>query len=428
MNSCAITNHGNMNSFPHWFLYSKKLKEEKNIDFKPIYGMEGYYIESIQEWKKLKETLKEEKKQAKAAEKELKKKLKEEKETNDEVELVVEDEQETKSKTRNPLNERRHLVLLAQNQIGLKNLFKLISLSYQGDNFYKFPRIDLEMLKKYNEGLIVSSACLGGILAKSYWTEQENGLDAIKRAMKETALKFIDIFGDRFYGELQWNAFKEQHIVNKLIIELSQELNFKLISTNDFHYPKPDLWKDRILYKKIGWLNKKDEKKELPSSLEEVGCELYPKNGNQVWEAYKKYSAINNEVYDDKVILGSIEETYNIATNRIENYKPDTAIKLPKFIIPENTTADEELTRQAFEGLKLKKLDNKEEYKQQLNKELSVIKENKFSEYFLMMKAVFNKANEVMLIGTGRGSGAGSLVSYVLGLTRYRSFKMELIF
>ena len=89
--------------------------------------------------------------------------------------------------------------MLAQNQKGLNNLFKLISLSHQGDNFYRFPRIDLEMLKKYNEGLIVSTACLGGLFGGTFFEYYDQGIDIVRSEMKKIAKQFIDIFGDRFY-------------------------------------------------------------------------------------------------------------------------------------------------------------------------------------------------------------------------------------
>ena len=147
MDAMAITNHGNLNSLPYQISAVQKMKE-KNIDFKPIFGVEAYFHHSIKEWKEIKDSQKTISKSTKTDE--------------EEVTLTVEDEAESKSLSKNILNKRRHLVLLAQNQKGLNNLFTLISESYQGDNYYRFPRIDYEMLKKHSEGIIASSACLTG--------------------------------------------------------------------------------------------------------------------------------------------------------------------------------------------------------------------------------------------------------------------------
>ncbi len=185
---------------------------------------------------------------------------------------------------------------LAMNQTGLNNIYKLVSSSHQGDNFYRYPRVDYELLKKHNEGIIASSACLGGIYAGDYWDNREEGPDAILAAMRSTTEKMIDVFGDRWYGELQWNDIPEQHKLNQFIIKMHHEFGIPLVSTADSHYPNPDAWKDRELYKRLGWLINQAQQApewmttELPDGVDEIGYELYPKNGDQMWESYKKYS------------------------------------------------------------------------------------------------------------------------------------------
>ena len=418
MDAMAITNHGNMNSLPYQIIHSEKMNSEGR-KFKPIYGIEAYFHHSISEWKALKESQKTLKKNGAS------------KTEDDEVTLTVENEEESKSSTKNVLNKRRHLILLAQNQVGLNNIFTLISKSYQGDNYYRFPRIDYDMLKAHNEGVIASSACLGGIYAGDYWENYEGGPKAILEAMRDTTKKMIDIFGDRWYGELQWNDSKDQMLLNKYIIELSKEFGFKLISTADSHYPRPEMWKDRILYKKIGWLNKKDADKTLPASVDEVGYELYPKNGDQMLASFEHYSKLHEMEFDRELVLRSIEETHDIAFSRIETFKPDTTVKLPSFVVPQDTTADEELTRLAnlgLEGLRIRSQKKREEYQSRLDRELNVIKQNNFSQYFLTMKAIADRANGMMLSGPGRGSGAGALISYLLGITQVDPMKWELQF
>lgn len=414
----ALTDHGNMNGLSYQVLHVQKMRESGK-EFKPIFGVEAYFHPSIAQWKIDKEQIKADKEANKKANKEV---------LEEEVELTVEDESASKSAIKSVLNKRRHMILLAMNQKGLSNIFKMVSLSYQGDNYYRFPRIDYEILKQYNEGVIAASACLGGVYAGDYWENLEKGKEAILDAMRETTRKMMAIFGDRWYGELQWNSASQQHDVNQFIIQLSKEFGFKLISTADSHYPRPELWMDRILYKKIGWLNKSDEEKVLPKTVDEVGYELYPKNGDQMFDSYKKYSEQVGVSYDDELVKQSIEETHDIAFNRIENFLPDTKVKLPNFVIPAGMTADEALTKMAKDALKKRKFPNKKDYEQQLEKELSVICGNKFAQYFLTMKAIIDKANDVMLIGPGRGSAAGSLVSYLLGITQIDPLKWELQF
>ena len=410
MDALALTDHGSANGLSYQVLHAKKMKDQGK-EFKPIFGVEAYFHPSIEEWKKQKEEI------------EANKKTK----SKEEITLTVEDEAESKKAEKNVLNKRRHLVLLAQNQTGLNNIFTLISNSYKGDNYYRYPRLDYELLEKYNEGIIASSACLGGIYAGDYWENRENGSEAVIQKMRETTKRMKSIFGDRWYAEVQWNAIPEQHELNQFVIQVAKEFDVKLVSTADSHYPRPELWLERTLYKKIGWLNVKGADRSLPTNLEEIGYELYPKNGDQMWEAYKKYSSDCGQRYDDDVILQSIEESYDIAHNRIESFLPDNSVKLPSFVVPPGKSADDALTDLAEQGLQEKKL-RRQIYRERMELELKVIRENKFSQYFLTMKAISDRANELMLTGPGRGSGAGSLVCYLLGITQADPLRWDLQF
>ena len=410
MDALALTDHGSANGLSYQVLHAKKMKEQGK-EFKPIFGVEAYFHPSIKQWKEQKEEI--------DANKKTKKK--------EEVTLTVEDEAASKKAEKNILNKRRHLVLLAQNQTGLNNIFTLISKSYKGDNYYRYPRIDFDLLEKHNEGIIASSACLGGIYAGDYWENRENGSEAVIQKMRETTKRMKSIFGDRWYAEVQWNAIPEQHELNQYVVQIAKEEGIKLVSTADSHYPRPELWLERTLYKKIGWLNVKDADRSLPTTLDEIGYELYPKNGDQMWESYKQYSSQCNQEYDDNLILQSIEETYKIAHERIENFLPDNSVKLPSFVVPPGKNADQALAELAEKGLSEKKL-RKQVYRERMEHELTVIKENKFSQYFLTMKAISDRANELMLTGPGRGSGAGSLVCYLLGITQADPIRWELQF
>ena len=286
----ALTDHGNMNGLAYQVLHAKKMQAEGR-DFKPIYGLEAYFIPSHEKWREEYDKAMEDKKRARSIAK------------DSASGATVEDEGASK-RSQDILKARRHLVLIAQNETGLKNLFKLVSDSYRSDNFYRYPRVDYAMLKEYNEGIIAASACLGGVYAGNYWSasihdEEGNrtGCDesAALEAMRETTRNMVDIFGDRWYAEIQWNNIPQQHELNQLIIKVAKEFGVELISTADSHYPNPTAWKDRELYTRLGWLGKgglpEYMKSDLPDGVEEVGYELYPKNGDQMWESYKRYSA-----------------------------------------------------------------------------------------------------------------------------------------
>ena len=414
----ALTDHGNQNGLAYQVLHAKKMKAEGK-DFKPIFGVEAYFLPSLESWKKEYEEHKQDKKKKKDID-------------QSRSATTVEDDGASKKSVKNILNSRRHLILLAQNQTGLTNIFKLVSASYSKECFYRFPRIDYDLLREHNEGVIAASACLGGVYAGNYWENRDDGPDAVMKAMRETTEQMMSIFGDRWYGELQWNNIAEQHELNQYIIRVSKEFGFKLISTADSHYPSPTAWKDRELYKRLGWLGKgrlpEWMSTELPAGLEEIGYELYPKNGTQMWESYKQYSKECGVEYDDELVMNSITETHYIAHNRIESYLPDNTVRLPDFVVPAGYTPDAALTAACVDGLRYFDLHEKKEYVERLKRELTVISERGFSKYFLTMKAIVDHANKVQLTGPGRGSAAGALVAYVLGITQIDPIKYNLLF
>jgi DNA polymerase-3 subunit alpha len=418
MDAIALTDHGNMNGLPYQVLHAKRMKEEGK-EFKPIFGCEAYFIPSVKEWHEEYNNAMEDKKRARTIKK------------DEQSGATVEDEGDSK-RTQDILRRRRHLILLAQNQVGLNNLFKLVSESYQPENFYRYPRIDYALLEKYNEGIIAASACLGGVYAGNYWENREEGPEAVIDAMRATTEKMSLIFGDRWYAELQWNDVPEQHELNKHIIQVAKEFDVKLISTADSHYYNREAWKDRELYVRLGWLGKGRpswaEDSQVPVNVDEIGYELYPKNGDEMWAAYKKYSENTTIEYDDQLVLSSIEETHNIAFDRIEDFLPDNTVRLPSFVIPAGETATSALVSFAFDGLSKRNLNNNSEYIQRLQHELDVINDRGFSKYFLTMKAIADAANTMMLSSPGRGSAAGSLVAYVLGITQIDPIKHGLLF
>jgi DNA polymerase-3 subunit alpha len=413
----ALTDHGSMNGLSYQLLRAKEMKAEGK-DFKPIFGVEAYYIESLSEWQELKEQVSQDKKRAKEIDK-------------SDSAMVVEDEQRDDKRA---LSRKRHIVLLAQNQKGLENIYEMVSKSYSGDYFYRKPRIDWELLKKHSEGVIVLTACLGGIAAGSMWKLQEEGEDAIVEDMLANLKKFKDTFGDRFYAELQWNNIPEQHLLNKCLIKVAGLLDLKLVSTCDSHYPNPDAWRDREVYKRLGWLGKMPAWMDdnIPESVEEIGYELYPKNAEEMWESYKRYSADLDMCYNDDLVMESITNTATIAFEQIEDFLPDTSVQLPSFMVPSDKSADEALTELAEEALSkyLRGTDKttKRHYRKRLAEELDVISSQKFSEYFLATKAITDFSWKYCFVGPARGSAAGSLLAFLLGITQIDPLNWNLPF
>jgi len=170
----------------------------------------------------------------------------------------------------------------------------------------------------------------------------------------------------------------------------------------------------------------------LPTEVDEIGYELYPKNGNEMWESYKKYSDLCGVEYEDELVKRSIEETHNIAFNVIERFIPDNTVRLPDFVVPAGISADDYLKKLAHDGLvsifSLSMNKTSQQYIDRLDHELKIISDRGFSKYFLTMKAVSDKTNEIQLSGPGRGSAAGSLVAYVLGITQVDPIKYGLLF
>ena len=416
-----------MNGFAYQVLHAKKMKKQGKTSSQSL--VEAYFIPSVPEWKEQLEELKKDKKKAKSID-------------ADRSGTNIEADGESKGKSMSDINRTRHLVLIAMNQTGLNNIFKMVSESYHGDYYYRKPRIDYALLEKHNEG--VSPLCLSWwCLCWLLWQNREEGSDAVLNSMSEVTDRMLSIFGDRWYPEVQWNAVPEQHELNQFIIQIAEEYNLKIVSTGDSHYPTPTAWKDRELYKRLGWIGKGKPEwldMNLPTSVQEMEYELYPKNGEQMWESYKQYSEECGQEYDDDLIRQSIEESYHIAMERCEDFLPDTTVRLPDFVVPAGYNEDEYLDRMASEGLftilKNRGLTKKQgkssspiyKYEKRLKHELQVIADRGFSKYFLTMKAIADKTNEVQLSGPGRGSAAGSLVAYALGITQVDPIKYGLLF
>jgi len=428
----AITNHGHMNSYAHAYLFAKDL-EKQGRNFKFIPGCEVYMHPDLDEWRRQKQASDETKKKSG-------KKLKNENQHGS----TVENEDESKfSKFYDPIKRRHHLVVLAKTSKGLTSLFKTVSRGYL-EGFYRFPRIDLSMLKACKGDFVVSTACIGGPLAYDIFSEfpsasfeelipslvdDNNIRSKVLQKLENSVDRLVDAVGEEnFYLELQFNKLGPQHLVNRMLMELSKKTGIPLIATADSHYYKPEVWKDREIYKKLGWLNYAEiDPTQIPKSVEDLKCELYPKNASQMWDEYKR-SPKEFSWYDDQLVADAIERTHDIAFNQIEAVEPDTRIKLPSYVVPKDTTPAAALSDLCNIGMQKMGLAGKSDYEERLLFELETITERDFCEYFLTMKAIMDIAAEHMLVGCGRGSGAGSLVNYVLGITQIDPLKYDLIF
>lgn len=440
----AITDHGHCNAYGSIAANQKKYGAKK-APVKIIYGMEAYVLPSLAEWDRLKlerEKLKELQNKEKKEKKKTKPKKTDEiivveepvvdfvemQDDSDEEGLVIENEKESKGKHFDPFFRRNHLVLLAQNSVGLKNLYRLTSRSFR-EGFYRKPRIDFRMLEQFNEGLIASSACLASMF--NYHTMQSaNMAEAHVRYDKEI-LPLMEVFGkDRFFLELQFNNVPEQQIVNHHIVEYSKKTGYKLIVTADAHYQRPEDWKAREIYKLLGYQTKKQEidKKILDMQESELECTLYLKNGDQIFQAYKN-SEFYNLCSDEQLIKEAIERSYVIAHEACENVKPDATPKLPisKYVNKEKGSF-KSLQDMVVKALKDKGLDKNKIYVDRAIKELQVIKKQNNADYFLVEKEILDVARTEMFIGNGRGSAAGSLVVYLLKITDIDPIIEETIF
>jgi DNA polymerase-3 subunit alpha len=246
--------------------------------------------------------------------------------------------------------------------------------------------------------------------------------------------KFRDTFGDRFYAELQWNNIPEQHLLNQCLIKVAKELGIRLISTCDSHYPTPDAWKDREVYKRLGWLGKMPAWMDdnIPESVEEIGYELYPKNAQEMYESYRRYSDDLDLTYDDDLVVESITNTALIAFEQIEDFLPDTSVQLPSFIVPNGIDPDDHLKEIAEAALRLylrgTDKTTKRHYRKRLEEELDVIASQKFSEYFLATQAITDFSWNYTFVGPARGSAAGSLLAFLLKITQIDPMKWGLPF
>ena len=297
-----------------------------------------------------------------------------------------------------------HLTLIAENEKGYKNLMKLVSLGFM-EGFYYKPRVDKDLLREYGEGLIALSGCVKGEIARMF---QSGKAERARNSLEE----YIDIFGkDNFFLEIQDSGIPEQVSVNKNLLELSLSRNIPMVGTNDVHYlnKEDSHYHDVLLCIQTG--STINEVKRLKFSTEEY----YLKDYNEILNIFKDFP-------------GAIENTLEIAQRCNVDLKFNLDL-IPPFLVPDNYNKDTYLEKLCIDGIKNKYPEVTSEVSSRLAKELEVIKKMGFSEYFLIVWDFVKFAKEKDIrVGPGRGSAAGSIVSYLLDITEIEPIKYGLLF
>ena len=297
-----------------------------------------------------------------------------------------------------------HLVLLAENNQGYSNLMKIVSKAFV-EGFYYKPRVDLELLEKYHEGIIALSACLAGEVARY-----------LARGMYEdakiAALRYQDIFGKgNFFLELQDHGIPEQQTVNQQLLRMHRETGIDLVATNDVHYTMAEDAEPHDVLLCLQTQKKLSDE----NRMRYEGGQYYVKSPEEMARLFP-------------YALEALENTHRIA-ERCHVEIEFGVTKLPKYDVPDGFTSWEYLNKLCHEGLEQRYHTVTEELKKRLDYELSTIKNMGYVDYFLIVWDFIKYArdNDIM-VGPGRGSAAGSLVAYTLGITQLDPIRYDLLF
>lgn len=381
MPAIAITDHGNMfGAFEFVSEAYKHKNDDGSLKVKPIVGCEFYVVE-------------------------------------DRHRKVFSKEQK---------DERYHQVLLAKNKTGYQNLIKLTSLGYIEGMYSKYPRIDKELIEKYHEGLIATTCCIGAYVPQTILH------DGVEKAEKEFKW-WLDMFGEDYFIEIQRHNIKEQQVINDTLLQFAKKFNVPVIATNDSHYTDRDDYNahDILLCINTG------EKKSTLGYDDFVNDDATVKNRRFKFpndQFYFKTSEEMKQLFSD--IPESIDNT-NMIVDRVEvlNLKKD--ILLPAFPIPKefqihddaNLNQWEFLKHITYEGAKMRYSDLTPEIQERIDFELFTIKTMGFAGYFLIVSDFIKAGREQgVFIGPGRGSAAGSVAAYCIGITNIDPIKYNLLF
>ena len=381
MPALAITDHGNMfGAFEFVAEAYKHKNEDGTLKVKPIVGCEFYVVED-----RFKKTF-----------------------------------------TKEQRDERYHQILLAKNKQGYQNLIKLTSLGYTEGLYSKYPRIDKSLILQYHEGLIATTCCIGAYVPQTILHESEE--------QAEQEFKWwLDLFGEDYFIELQRHNISEQQKINQVLLGFAKKFGVPVIATNDSHYTDKD---DANAHDILLCINT-GEKQSTPGYDDIVNDDLNTKNRRFKFpndQFYFKTTEEMKSLFSD--VPESIDNT-NMIVDRVEvlNLKKD--ILLPAFPIPKefqihndsNLDQWEYLKYLTFEGAKLRYADLNAEIQERLDFELFTIKTMGFAGYFLIVSDFIKAGRDMgVFIGPGRGSAAGSVVAYCIGITNIDPIKYKLLF
>ena len=297
-----------------------------------------------------------------------------------------------------------HLVLLAENNTGYANLMKIVSRGFTEGYYYK-PRVDKDLLRQYHEGIIALSACLAGEVQR-YLSR------GLTEEAKKVALEYQDIFGKgNFFLEMQDHGIPEQQLVNQRQIQLSKETGIELVVTNDIHYTYAEDAKPHDILLCIQTGKKLDDE----NRMRYEGGQYYVKSPQEM-EALFPYAK------------QALENTQKIA-NRCEVEIEFGVTKLPKYDVPDGMTSWEYLNKLCWEGLEKHYGESSRELKERLRYELDTIRSMGYVDYFLIVWDFIKYAKDHgIAVGPGRGSAAGSIVSYCLEITNIDPIRYQLLF
>ncbi|MBS1918548.1 MAG: DNA polymerase III subunit alpha [Bacteroidetes bacterium] len=381
MPALAITDHGNMfGAFEFVAEAHKHKNEDGSLKVKPIVGCEFYVVE----------------------------------------------DRFRKAFTKDQKDERYHQVLLAKNKTGYQNLIKLTSLGYLEGMYSKYPRIDKELILKYKEGLIATTCCIGAYVPQTILHESE------EKAEKEFKW-WLDAFGDDYIIELQRHNIKEQEKINNTLLKFAKKYNVPVIATNDSHYTDKE---DSNAHDILLCINT-GEKQSTPGYDDFVNDDLNSKN--------RRFKFPNSEFYfktpeEMKTLFSDVPEAIdntNLIVDKVEvlNLKKD--ILLPAFPVPaafqvhadSNLNQWEYLKHITYEGAKLRYNDLTPEIQERIDFELFTVKTMGFAGYFLIVSDFIKAGRDMgVFVGPGRGSAAGSVVAYCIGITNIDPIKYNLLF
>jgi DNA polymerase-3 subunit alpha len=372
MPALAITDHGNMFGVFKFVAESYKYNKEGEV-IKPIVGCEFYVVENRHK-----------------------------------LQFTKEDR-----------DKRYHQLFLAKNAEGYKNLVKLCSLGYTEGLYGKYPRIDKELVLKYHEGLIATTCCLGASVPR---TILQSGEAAGEKEFKW----WLDLFGEDYYIELQRHDIADQNKVNEILLKWAIKYNVKVIASNDSHYVDQQDYNahDILLCINTG------EKQSTPSMKEFADDDVSMKGKRFAFyndQFYFKTTEEMSNLFSD--LPQAIDNTNDIVA-KIEPLKLKKDILLPHFTIPDGfTSQDDYLKHITMLGAKNRYKDITPEIEERINFELFTIKTMGFAGYFLIVSDFIRAGRELgVFVGPGRGSAAGSVVAYCIGITNIDPIKYNLLF